>query len=191
MENSQNTKNNIKTVTNKQTKNPKEVLDDYKYDSDSVIINRIAKNDFTDETESADIINSIVLWKINRQVDIKHDLIQEIKELSKNLKSYKDFSNYKIGVRDRFNDLLGCKGVRAAMASTILKMFMPEALPIIDKRAYREIYREDMPDKISGDKYVDYVEKVITQYNKISGIIEFSDMDKLLYQYDKDAGNKI
>ena len=47
-----------------------------------------------------------------------------------------------------------------------------------------------MPSKVDGNIYFEYVEEVIKQFNKESGI-NFSDMDKVLYQRDKAAGKPV
>ena len=177
-------------VKTKTYSNAKEALDDYKYDSCDDIIERIKNCNFKNQRENADIINEIVLWKINRQTFVKNELISDIKNLSGNVRSYNDISSYENEIKDIYNKLIGSKGVGAAMASTILKMFMPEALPIIDQRAYREIYGKDMPSKVDGNAYFEYVKKVIAQFEKERGI-HFPDMDKVLYQRDKASGQQV
>lgn len=177
--------------------NAEEALKDYEYDSDKdlvtckEIIERIKNCNFENQRENADIINEIVVWKINRRQKVKNALVLEVKELSNDLTDYNKVANYKDKIKETYNKLIKSKGVSAAMASTILKMFMPEALPIIDQRAYREIYKgKEMPSKVDGDKYLEYVDGVINQFNKESGI-NFSDMDKVLYQRDKAKGKPL
>lgn len=178
------------TVKTKTYSTAKAALDDYKYDSCDDIIKRIENCNFKNQRENADIINEIVLWKINRQPKIGNELIIAIKNLSYKVTTYNNVNAHKNEIADFYNELIKSTGVKAAMASTILKMFMPKALPIIDQRAYREIYGEEMPSKVDGDTYLKYVDEVINQFNNESGI-DFSDMDKVLYQRDKAKGNKI
>lgn len=169
----------------------KAALDDYKYASCNDIIERIKNCNFKNQRENADIINEIVLWKINRQTFVANDLILDIKKLSNDLTDYNKVATYKAKIKETYNKLINSKGVSAAMASTILKMFMPEALPIIDQRAYREIYKgEEMPAKINGVEYLKYVDRVIEQFKEERGV-NFSDMDKVLYQRDKAKGNSV
>ena len=59
-----------------------EVLKRYAYADDEEIINRIKNCSGKDERENRDIINSIVLWKINRQVDIGTEIFIAIKNLN-------------------------------------------------------------------------------------------------------------
>lgn len=178
------------TVRTKTYSTAKAALNDYKYNSCDDIIKRIENCNFKNQRENADIINEIVLWKINRQTFVANDLILDINKLSKKVRLYTDISFNENEIKDIYNKLIELKGVSAAMASTILKMFMPEALPIIDQRAYREIYGVDMPSKVDSNKYFKYVEEVIKQFNKESGI-KFSDMDKVLYQRDKASGKPV
>lgn len=176
-------------------KDANEALNDYKYSDDKSIIERVEKCSFNNQRENADIINEIVLWKINRVTSVPNDLIVEIKVLSKIVKRYQDVSSNIDQIKKVYERLItDSTGVKAAMASTILKMFMPEALPIIDQRAFREIYRIPMPKVVDGSLYLDYVEKVIKQYeiDKVNcPSLNFFDMDKVLYQRDKAAGNKV
>ena len=178
------------TVKTKTYSTAKAALDDYKYDSCDDIIKRIKNCNFENQRENADIINEIVLWKTNRRPKVGNALVLEVEELSKDLTDYNKVADYKDKIAKTYDELTKSKGVSAAMASTILKMFMPEALPIIDQRAYREIYGKDMPSKVDGNAYFKYVEEVIKQFNKESEI-KFSDMDKVLYQRDKASGKPV
>lgn len=178
-------------------KDANEALKDYKYAPCVEIIKRIEDCDFVDERESADIINEIVLWKINRQTKIENTLLRDIKDLSNKVKTYDDVKNpcNKSEIERIYKELTETQGIKAAMASTILKMFMPEALPIIDQRAYREIFKNDMPKKVCGKEYLDYVDAVIARFvkenAKCSTKLNFSDIDKVLYQIDKATGKKV
>ena len=95
-------------------------------------------------------------------------------------------------------DLLEIKGVKIAMASTILKMFYPDSFPIIDQRAYRELNGEDLPEyygATANRKYADLYFQYILDchiYNQsVCPNINFDDIDKVLYQLDLEKGNKV
>ena len=175
--------------------NYKEILSKYTYQGDTEIIERIRNFSERDEREAKDIINAIVLWKVNRQVDIGFDLFCKIQEL--NLNDISDVSNREEEIRALLNLMLEVKGVRMAMASTILKMFYPNVLPIIDQRAYRELYEgKELPEymKIQDciNTYIEYVYECHAYYTKnCDGKIGFCDLDKILYQMDVDKGNKV
>lgn len=166
----------------------------YTYEGDGEIIDRISKCSGKNERENRDIINSIVLWKVNRQVNIGN-LFNEILNLKTT--NFDEFCNKAKAVEDIVGKLLGVNGVRIAMASTILKMFYPEVFPIIDQRAYRELYGKEMPAWTSKkkwqDEYIKYVKDCHEYYNrKCRGQLKFfADLDKVLYQIDKDKKNKI
>ncbi len=173
----------------------KEVLDRYTYAGDKEIIERIKNSSGENERENRDIINSIVLWKTNRQVDIGSELFIAIKNLNIvafNIKSSEE------EIKKIICDLLQVKGVKIAMASTILKMFYPETFPIIDQRAYRELYGEELPEfygKNANKKYAELYFKYILDchsYNENTcPDIKFDDIDKVLYQLDLEKGNKV
>ena len=109
-----------------------EILQRYSYADDKNIIERIKSCSGKNERENRDIINSIVLWKINRQVDIGVELFNAIKKMNVTVLS---FETKEREIKAIIFDLLQVKGVKIAMASTILKMFYPEVFPIVDQRA--------------------------------------------------------
>ena len=172
-----------------------EVLKRYAYANDEEIINRIKNCTGKDERENRDIINSIVLWKINRQVDIGLELFIAIKNLNIVPSAIKTNENE---IKKIICDLLQVKGVKIAMASTILKMFYPETFPIIDQRAYRELSEEDLPDYFGvsanqkyAELYFQYILDCHTYNKNICPNIKFDDIDKVLYQLDLEKGNKV
>ena len=176
--------------------NYSEILKKYSYANYNEITKRINYCDFCNEAENADIINSIVLWKINRQVKIENSLIIKIKNLQYDKVKFLD--KYEAEIREILKALLEMKGVRIAMASTILKMFKPFAFPIIDQRAYRTIYNNDFPNFFGKDKHVKYIDLYIQyikdcyKFNQNNcPNIAFDKIDQLLYQIDIENGNKI
>ena len=79
------------------------------------------------------------------------------------------------------------------MASTILHFFSDGNLPILDQRAYRVVFHEE-PNYIGdrGELYWTYYEKCKDYYKQHrleEKGINFSELDKYLYQVDKDKGN--
>ena len=172
------------------------ILKKYDYADDKEIIERISCSSGNNTLENQDIINSIVLWKINRQIEISNSTFLKIKELkNENLQQLNLVKNKIIEI---LLELLNSKGVQIAMASTILKMFHPNIFPIIDQRAYRELYNQAFPKyygKNAVFKYADLYWKYLTDchsYNKKNcPEIEFYYLDKLLYQLDIEKGNKV
>lgn len=173
-----------------------EILKQYSYANYNEITERINECEFCNETENADIINSIVLWKVNRQVKIDNNLIIRIKNLQ--FDKVELLENYEGEIREILKALLETQGIQIAMASNILKMFKPFAFPIIDQRAFRTIYSKDLPNFYGKDKYSKYIDLYI-QYIKdcytfnVNNCpeITFNKMDELLYQIDKVNKNKV
>jgi len=173
----------------------KKLLDSYAYESDCGIKSRIEHSDGSNAQENKDIINEIVLWKINRSVGIKDELICQIRDLKIN--DPNDAStNPK--VNQIIIELLHSDGIQIAMASTILKMFHPDIFPIIDQRAYRELFNEEMPKYYSKDatvKYADtyqnYIQQCYLYQQNNCPYLDFNDIDKILYQIDKEKGFKV
>ena len=131
--------------------------------------------------------NEIVLWKINRYINLDNKSMSLINSISKSSNRL----NKKLTVKVLEN-LLAIKGMRLPIASTFLRFRNPKIYQIIDKRVYRFIYRKKL--NISSPKtfenidnqiklYLDYLTdlKIICrQYN-----IKFRDVDRILYNADK------
>ncbi len=171
------------------------ILERYSYADDKEIIERIKNSSGENERENRDIINSIVLWKINRQVNVNTKLFASLKKLkiSPDLFNEKEKEVESIAI-----GLLETNGIKIAMASTILKMFYPETFPIIDQRAYRELYGEELPEfygKNANKKYVElyfkYIKDCCSYNEKVCPNIKFKDVDKILYQLDLEKGNSV
>ena len=171
------------------------ILKRYSYADDKEIIERIKNSSGENERENRDIINSIVLWKINRQVDIGTELFIAIKNLNIAPSIIKTKEKE---IKEIVFDLLEIKGVKIAMASTILKIFYPDSFPIFDKRAYRELNGEDLPDYYGAsanqryaDLYFQYILDCHKYNQRVCPNINFDDIDKVLYQLDLEKGTKV
>lgn len=82
------------------------------------------------------------------------------------------------------------------MASTVLHFYYPDAFPIIDQRAYRELYTVDYPKSMTQisrltNLYLQYIEDCRKYQQEMCPEIAFSQIDKVLYQLDKEKGNKV
>ena len=167
-------------------------LKDYNYISGNEIFDRIStENELNNQM---DIINSIVLWKINRTPFISKDtikLIIKIKDVT--------FDNFDERIGDITAVILGLlesKGVRITIDSTILHFYNPDVFPIIDQRAYRELYKKEIPERCkSNDEwtaiYIKYVKDCKTYHKTKCPHIPFSKIDQVLYQLDKSSGKKV
>ena len=79
------------------------------------------------------------------------------------------------------------------MASTILHFFHPSTYLIMDQRAYRVIFKEEMPNNPSPQMYTMYLKKCVKYYKdqKLNPDIAFELLDRYLYQMDKEMKNKV
>ncbi len=113
---------------------------DYNYQ-----IELTAKLDDLDSDFDQDIINKIVLWKVNRYAHLDTETIKLINQVKKTDKEI----NSELSEAILFK-LLQQKGIRLAMASTILRFKNPSIYQIIDQRVYRFIYGKDLEYPITN-----------------------------------------
>lgn len=170
------------------------VLERFKYDDGDTILERISKANKNDYQENRDIINEIVLWKLNRTPYIETSIIDKIYALASISTPIEAAENpYSLNV---VIGLLNSKGVQLPMASTILHFYYPDIFPIIDQRAYRELYGEEYPRYIVKTEklaniYMRYIRDCFLYQKTKCPEIPFSQIDKILYQIDKEKGNKV
>ena len=173
-----------------------EALKNYTYDSGEKIFSRIKNNNKIEEQQ--DIINMIILWKTNRQANLDPSIFKKLLHIS-NIKinslcnGEKDVINQ---VSDLIVSLVNTKGIRLPMASSILHFYKLDVFPIIDQRAYRELYYVDAPNFTKNDSssiYLKYIKDCYKYWenNCKSCGIKFSDIDKILYQLDKDKKKRV
>ena len=186
-----NKKNNDFNYEDLESRNPKTLVDAWKYDDNY-------KESFDKETVFNDIDSNIsfeeklyriVLWKINRRVILNSITEDKIKRLIKS-----DKKSDIIELIDRLADKNNM-GIGLPMASTILHFYSKGKYPILDQRAYRVIYEKEpaYDMKNPGECYYEYYEKCKKYYDdrelKSRGL-EFYDIDKYLYQIDLKKGNR-
>ena len=108
------------------------VLGRFTYDDGTDILNRVSSVEAGDYRENRDIINEIVLWKMNRRPQVTEELIDAIfslKEIKTPLQVLTDEKTERV-----VEKLLQTKGMQLPMASTVLHFYYPEIFPIIDQR---------------------------------------------------------
>ena len=174
--------------------NYQKILENYNYiDSDS-IFHRISKANKEDYQENCNIINEIILWKTNRVTVIDNNVIKQIYELS-TINDPTEAAESQLTLQV-IVQLLDSKGVRLPMASTILHFYHPKIYPIIDQRAYRELYQKEFPKYVSDNMklahiYMRYIKDCYQFQQEKCQDIPFEHIDKVLYQIDKEKGNKV
>jgi len=147
------------------------------------------KLDNLDWDFSQDILNEIILWKVNRYALFDEDTIELLNKLERNSKEFdKDFTIKLLW------KLLNTKWVQLAMATTILRFKNPSTYQIIDQRVYRFIYWKEMErivwkNNLAIKLYLDYLDKlreVCIKYN-----INFEESDRVLYALDKKLNKNV
>ncbi|OPY38190.1 MAG: N-glycosylase/DNA lyase [Methanoregula sp. PtaU1.Bin051] len=135
------------------------------------------------------LIDEIVLWKIDRYVSLDNEILLSLD----NLKSFTQGRHQQ--AQPVLETLLKVHGVDLPMASTFLRFRNPRVFQIIDKHAYRAVYDKKYPlhsksppsEKIST--YFDYLDKLIKLCRERN--LEFQNIDRLLYMFDKRTNGKL
>jgi thermostable 8-oxoguanine DNA glycosylase len=159
--------------------------DDLKNSSYNYQTSLTSKLDELDSDFNQETINEIVLWKLNRYAAIDKETFTLLNQIKK---SDTDIKPELIG--SIFLKLLGReqKGIRLAIASTILRFKNPKIYQIIDQRAYRFLYGKELKysDNDINEQiclYLDYLQKlkqVCKEHN-----IDFEIADRILYTMDR------
>lgn len=138
-----------------------------------------------------EIINEIVLWKVNRYAGIKVEALELINQIDNSSNQLNKELTTEILKKLLDNSQ---RGIQLAMASTILRFKNPEVYQIIDQRVYRFITGEILnisKMKISEqiNLYFDYLSRLRQKCIKYK--IEFKESDRILYLMDKNHNKKI
>jgi thermostable 8-oxoguanine DNA glycosylase len=169
----------IYTAKDYKKKKLDEFLKDFTYQPE--LTNRL--DNLRDEPFSQEIINEIVLWKINRYAQLPGDIRKELHELrSLRPEAHKQGETVLL-------KLLNCGGVDLPMASTILRFQNADVFQIIDRHAYRAVFGVAYPLYPASSEE----QKVSTYFNYLDALHElakssstrFRDLDRILYIFDK------
>ena len=139
------------------------------------------------------ILNEIVLWKVNRYANFPESIIKSLNKIENS----DTILDEKL-TREILSSLLVLKGVALAMASTILRFKNKNIYQIIDQRVYRIIYGTEL--KITKPKkkveienqmnlYLRYLEDLKKISIKLK--IDYSKADRILYMADKRVNKKL
>ena len=138
--------------------------------------------DVLDEPFTQEILNEIVLWKVNRYASFGSRKIEQQNEIS--------LTQTELDVeatKDILNQLLAIAGVKLPVASTILRFKNSNIYQIVDRRAYRVFYGHSYPSSSvlakNIDLYLKYLADLRIAADKYD--IPFKFMDRYLYQLDK------
>ncbi len=151
---------------------------DYKYQEELTKKLDNINSDFNQE-----IINEIVLWKVNRYTLISQETLNFLNEIKSTDKILNEDLTWTI-----LKSLLSNNGIRLAMASTILRFKNPSIYQIIDQRVYRFITGKELQYRltdIEGQiklylKYLKHLKNCCLKYQ-----IKYEDADRIIYEMDK------
>jgi hypothetical protein len=145
----------------------------------------------------------ITLWKVSRFPIIKPKALDALN----NLANYASLNAAKDAARVALTELLECKGVRLAMASTYLRFRNPKVFQIIDQRVWRNVKKwdkknanilKDYPDSLTDctrihseqiELYFSYLETLRSMCQKDGQDFEYA--DRVYYIVDKKEGNPV
>jgi thermostable 8-oxoguanine DNA glycosylase len=161
----------------------KELLDlEFKYQPELTKKLDDINSDFDQE-----LINEIVLWKVNRYAGLTSENLALLNKIKPKSQIIDENLTRKI-----LSELLQTKGIRLPMASTILRYKNPDIYQIIDQRVYRIIYgvehkiKYNLKDNI--EQYLTYLKDLRKVCEKFQ--IPFNQSDRILYRYDKEINSK-
>jgi thermostable 8-oxoguanine DNA glycosylase len=154
-------------------------LREYNYQSD--LTKKL--DDLADLTLTPELINKIVLWKVNRFVWLEESLLDRLDALK----------TLEAGAHRQADSvvelLLAVHGIDLPMASTLLRFRNPKVFQIIDRHAYRAVYGEDYP--LYGQSptarklelYFAYLDQLRSLCERTG--LRFEVADRALYVFDK------
>ena len=134
-----------------------------------------------------EIINEIVLWKVNRYASLSESTLKLLNRIS----TRDDSLN--IGLtKEVLRSLINETGIRLPMASTILKFKNSKIYQIIDQRVYRILYgktlktlsyKSESSINVQIDLYLKYLIDLRKTADKLN--IPFHFADRILFEADR------
>lgn len=162
-----------------------EFMKDYRYQRElTVHLDGLGSEPF-----EQDVINEIVLWKVNRYAKLSPSALEALNSVTDTRpRSHRT-------AKAALVTLLQQPGVDLAMASAFLRFRNRKAFQIIDRHAYRAVYGEDYPlyssssDDAKIDLYFRYLDGLFAFAD--SKKVDFQILDRVLYVFDKQINGKL
>jgi hypothetical protein len=134
-----------------------------------------------------ELVNEIVLWKVNRFVDVDANLLRSISDLRR-----LNFGEHR-QAESLLASLLKVHGVDLAMASTLLRFRNPSVFQIIDRHAFRAVYGSHFPNTTLEARkiqlYFDYLDELLMLCDLKK--LRFETVDRVLYEFDRVKNGKL
>jgi hypothetical protein len=147
-----------------------------------------AKLDKNETMFDQEIINEIILWKVNRYANVDNDTLKLLNDIG-TTSTVLDIEK----TRKILKMLIQKKGIQLPMASTMLRFKNKNIYQIIDQRVYRIIYKDKklklkthLNDKNLNDQvdlYIQYLKDLTEVCEKLE--IHFDESDRILFMADK------
>lgn len=146
-------------------------------------------DDLEDLDLTTEVLNEIVLWKVNRYVSLDANQLSRINALRK----------LEPGEHGRarlvLEDLLEAHGVDLPMASTFLRFRNPSVFQIIDRHAYRALYGRayKLYTQTSVKKKIDVYFAYLDDLHNLCDAkgLGFKVADRALYVFDKETNGSL
>lgn len=161
------------------------VSEDHKFEYQKELTTKL--DEFKEDFDQ-NILNEIVLWKVNRYALFSNDLISQINSIDPN-----DAMIDKQKASEILFCLLKTRGIQLPMASTILRYRNPNLFQIIDQRVFRIIYpketlklsnyNSDKNIRSQIDLYLKYLKDLQDVCVKLE--IPFEKSDRILFMADR------
>jgi thermostable 8-oxoguanine DNA glycosylase len=146
-------------------------------------------DDLDDVNLTTELLNEIVLWKVDRYVSLDAEQLRRI-DAVRELKP----GQHEHG-RAVLEELLKVHGVDLPMASTFLRFRNPSVFQIIDRHAYRAVLGEvyplhtKSPTERKVEVYFAYLDDLRSLCEQKS--LDFDTVDRVLYVFDKETNGSL
>ena len=128
-----------------------------------------------------------MLWKVNRYAKVDDSTLKLLNKIPNQGNVEEELT------KEVLKELLDTKGIRLAMASTILRFKNPTFFQIIDQRVYRFIKGKIFKESTNNEKQVECYLEYLKQLRKVCEQkgIDFTKSDRILYEMDKKFNKNI
>ena len=168
----------IKTIDDVENIADQKWLDQFSYQEDLTKILDRKKGDF-----DQNIINEILLWKVNRYAELNEDDFSFLNRIDRQQKILDENL-----ARAVLKKLISRKGIRLPVASTILRFKNPHLYQIIDQRVYRILYGYELKLSYNIENQIDLYLRYLDDLRKASERygFAFEEADRILFTADRD-----